>query len=608
MCFSCFAKNQVLDQVVPVQEKQPSGPQAGSSLERDFPHLTRARGDAKLSNGGFRDAIEAMFHSKFMRRRPCSEYSHLAAAGEVARSERAGDLIIQASPAPEFLMVVSEWASWKLEGGGNEALEIHLRRGDCCRLPAMMPDGLPIDRIVSASSSACLRISSKEVLKKLGLSVPEAQAEFLLGGSILCECGEIVLASDQFCGSCGRQVDAACKELEPVDRSQLEQMSKEDLKPLGLLGCGGFSAVTLQEHRATQETFALKSLSKGYICKVGMKQAVMNEKLVLMVAASPHLTRLHATMCTDQHLHFVLEPCLGGELYATYNRKGLHGKVDHAQYYIASVAEGLAHFHSLHIIYRGANPENCLLDAKGRLKLSDVGLATFTLGKTFTTCGVPDYFSPELIQSDGHHAGTDWWSLGVMIFELLAGHPPFESAYPMQIYSKVMKGIGAVKFPPACQGSVQYLVTALLTKDALARLPLKPGGLANLREHAWFKDFQWEALLDGSLPPPYVPVVTGPNDLSNFSAREEDRPPHVHYKDDKTGWEALFSPALDQSAKSKQAEDSTQAAESNQAAESDRAEESNDAAGPTLLKAQAQECPDLGMQTMMTADLGIKCS
>merc|ERR1712110_1208166 len=141
------------------------------------------------------------------------------------------------------------------------------------------------------------------------------------------------------------------------------------------------------------------------------------------------------------------------------------------------------HLGSKKIIYRDLKPENLLLTETGHIKLTDMGLAKFVIGKTFTTCGTPDYFAPELISSAGHTSAVDWWTLGVLTFELMSGHPPFESAYPMQIYSKVMKGINKVPFPPKCQGAVGDLIKALLKKEPSERLPMRPGGVKNLTDN-----------------------------------------------------------------------------------------------------------------------------
>ncbi|CAK0836172.1 unnamed protein product [Prorocentrum cordatum] len=177
----------------------------------------------------------------------------------------------------------------------------------------------------------------------------------------------------------------------------------------------------------------------------------MNEKNILVMTNSPFIIKLYETYNGAQSLYFLLELALGGELYATYNRKGFHGSESHAKYYAAGTCLAFQHLHERRIIYRDLKPENLLLTEHGHIKLTDMGLAKFVIGKTYTTCGTPDYFAPEVIASAGHTNAVDWWALGILIYELMAGNPPFESATPMQIYAKVTKGIGKVTFPTKCQ-------------------------------------------------------------------------------------------------------------------------------------------------------------
>ncbi|CAE7560305.1 lsg1 [Symbiodinium natans] len=120
-----------------------------------------------------------------------------------------------------------------------------------------------------------------------------------------------------------------------------------------------------------------------------------------------------------------------------------------------------------------------------------MGLAKICIGKTYTACGTPDYFAPELIASTGHTVAVDWWTLGIFLFELLSGHPPFESSYPMQTYQKIMRGIAKVAFPPKCKGSAEDLVKSLCKHDPAERLPMKKGGSRNIKSHPFYKGFDW---------------------------------------------------------------------------------------------------------------------
>lgn len=322
-----------------------------------------------------------------------------------------------------------------------------------------------------------------------------------------------------------------------------EKVLRKDLRNLGLLGCGGFGAVELVEHKGTQETYAMKALSKGYIVKTGMQDSVMNEKNILCMTKSAFVIKLFETYNGSQTLYFLLEPALGGEVYATYNRKGFHGSEKHAKFYVAGTVLAFEHLHERRIIYRDLKPENLMLVQSGFVKLTDMGLAKFVIGKTFTTCGTPDYFAPELIESAGHTRAVDWWTLGILVFELMSGRPPFESSNPMQTYSNVKKGIDKVPFPAKCQGVAGEFIKGLLQKEPEIRLPMRPGGLSNLKKHGWFANFDWQAMTELALEPPYKPFVKNKKDMTNFSARKEDMPKQLEYVDPGTGWDQNFASA-----------------------------------------------------------------
>jgi len=186
-------------------------------------------------------------------------------------------------------------------------------------------------------------------------------------------------------------------------------------------------------------------------------------------------------------------------------------------------------------------PENLLLNELGHVKLTDMGLAKVVAGTTYTTCGTPDYFAPELIASKGHTKAVDWWTLGILTFELLTGHPPFESQSPMQIYQKVNKGIDKVNFPKQCRGTAEELIKDLCKPDPSQRIAMKKGEAANIKAHSWYKGFDWDQMMERTMVVPYKPTVKNAKDAANFSARDEDKPPQIAYKADKSGWDKDFA-------------------------------------------------------------------
>jgi len=313
------------------------------------------------------------------------------------------------------------------------------------------------------------------------------------------------------------------------------RIRRADLQRIGRLGVGAFGVVTLEADRRTGRTYALKAVSKGYLAQLRMEYSVLNEKRILKMVDSPFVVRLMATYNGREHVYFLLEAALGGELFTTYERLRLYGSERHARFYVACVTEALAHLHERSVIYRDLKPENLLLDARGYCKLTDMGLAKVTHSQTYTLVGTPDYMAPEVILCTGHGRSVDWWMLGVLLFELLAGRAPFEADSTQQVYDLVKRGIEAVRFPHEVRRLAADLVRALCRHQPDARLRTP-----SLREHAFFRGFDWNALRALRLTPPHVPQVRGPRDLANFRSCDGEDPPVTPYQDTGSGWDVGF--------------------------------------------------------------------
>lgn len=314
----------------------------------------------------------------------------------------------------------------------------------------------------------------------------------------------------------------------------------EDLDLVNILGVGAFGKVELRKHKRTSKTYAVKMMSKGYICRVRMQHNVLNEKHILATVSSPFIIKLFGTGRSEQWLYFFLEPALGGELYVIYHRRGLHGSLPHALYYCAGVILAFEHLHERHVIYRDLKPENLLLTDSGQMKLTDMGLAKFVVGKTYTTCGTPEYFAPEVIRSIGQTRAVDWWTLGILMFELLTGGAPFKADSDMNMYSKVLKGIDTVEMPRTLTKESVDVIKSLLKSEPSERLPMRPGGSQNLKAHPFFKGLSWTDMMKGVIDPPYKPSVKSPTDTSNFAPPKTDKVHWVEWKDDGSGWDRDF--------------------------------------------------------------------
>jgi len=311
----------------------------------------------------------------------------------------------------------------------------------------------------------------------------------------------------------------------------VQRVRQKDLQRIGKLGVGAFGVVTLEADKRTGRTYALKAVSKGYLTDLNMEYSVLNEKRILKMVDSPFVVRLVATYNGREHVFFLMEAALGGELFTTYERLRLYGSEKHAKFYVACVAEALTHLHQRHVIYRDLKPENLLLDSCGYCKLTDMGLAKVVQqGLTRSVVGTPDYMAPEVINQSGHGKCVDWWMLGVLLYELLIGRAPFEAPTQLQTYELIQKGIDNATFPPDCPKKGQDLVRALCRQLPEARLRTPA-----LRDDSFFCFFDWASLRAMRMEPPYKPQVRGPRDLGNFRSLDGEDPPVVPYHDNGSG-------------------------------------------------------------------------
>lgn len=299
-------------------------------------------------------------------------------------------------------------------------------------------------------------------------------------------------------------------------RAQLAaaNLSRSSFALFDTLGTGTFGRVRLVQYgQVSNAFFALKMLKKSEIIRLKQVEHIKAEKSILSQISHPFIVTLYASFQDEKFIYMLMEYVIGGELFSQLRKVGRFSN-DTARFYAAEIVLALQYLHSIDIVYRDLKPENLLIDAEGHIKITDFGFAKHVEDRTWTLCGTPEYLAPEIIQSKGHGKAVDWWALGILIYEMLAGFPPFYDENPFGIYQKILAG--KIEFPKHFDPNAKDLVKRLLTADRTKRFGCLKDGAEDIKQHKWFKGVDWIKVLNRKAKAPYTPGFTSPNDTSNF--------------------------------------------------------------------------------------------
>jgi len=237
--------------------------------------------------------------------------------------------------------------------------------------------------------------------------------------------------------------------------------------------------------------FALKIMKKSEVIRLKQTEHVQQERALLKSITHPFVVTTYRTYQDDRNLFMLMEYVCGGELGRHLRNEGTFAN-ETARFYAAQLVMALQFLHADNIVFRGLVPENLLIDKIGYLKLVDFGYAKVVEDKTWTLCGTPEYLAPEVIQSKGHGKGVDWWALGILIYEMLAGYPPYYAESPFEIYQKILSG--QLEFARHFDDNAKELLKRLLTADRLKRIGCLKSGAEDIKKHKWFRGLNWAAL------------------------------------------------------------------------------------------------------------------
>lgn len=293
-----------------------------------------------------------------------------------------------------------------------------------------------------------------------------------------------------------------------------------DLELGATVGAGHYGRVRLAKakHRPTAAPMAVKILHKAKLIEENQVHHAKNEMQVLGMIDHPFIVKLHACWQDMKSIYMMMDFVNGGELHSAI--QSLWGISDkQAQLWIAEMVLAIEHLNKIGVVHRDVKPENTLLDNEGHLRLTDFGLAKVVKTRLLTLCGTPEYQAPEVIQRRGYGCSVDWWALGILAYEMLAGSAPFIADTTKGIHDKIL--LGKYKTPSHFTPGAQDLIRGLL-QDRSRRLGCMDDGAQGVKRHAWFRTVDFNEVLRRRVPSSYVPTVSSAEDTSQFRRVLED--------------------------------------------------------------------------------------
>ena len=326
------------------------------------------------------------------------------------------------------------------------------------------------------------------------------------------------------------------KEKENYDKKEYQnkqfthKVTLNDFKILKTLGKGAFGKVLLVHNEELNKYFAMKILKKDFIKKNKQIAHTKVERKILEKIDYPFIAQLFYAFQNKEKLYMITEYMPGGEMFYHLHKEE-YFKESKAKFYICEIILAIEHLHKNNIIYRDLKPENILLDENGHIKLTDFGLSKIVndinKDRTFTICGTPEYVAPEVLTGKGYNKSVDWWSLGIVLYEMLCGYSPFREArerIDIEIYFKPIHHdnlISDIAFD---------LINKLIEPNCEKRLGYGIMDSIEIKNHVFFKDINWKKVERKEIEPEYKPVLKKPGDVSNFDTIFTDMDPYS-YKD-----------------------------------------------------------------------------
>ena len=311
-----------------------------------------------------------------------------------------------------------------------------------------------------------------------------------------------------------------------LDGGVVRKMQATDFDPLRCLGKGTYGTVLLVKQACTGKLYAQKQFRKASLTmrKQLVEQTKTERSILESINRHPFVVKLYYAFQDHEKLYLILEYAQGGELFEHLRTERMFPE-ETAAFYMAEMVLALEHLHhTVGVVYRDLKPENCLLDSEGHLLLTDFGLSKEAVDgehRCKSMTGTIEYMAPEVIQMQSYGTAVDWWSFGILGFDLLTGSSPFRANNDMKIREKIMKA--KLVLPYFLSPDAKDLLTRLLRKEPKKRLgACMPKDIQSIKNHRFFRKIEWAKLERRELEPPIQPLITDPALAENFSSEFTD--------------------------------------------------------------------------------------
>ncbi|XP_021076595.1 ribosomal protein S6 kinase alpha-2 isoform X2 [Mus pahari] len=306
-----------------------------------------------------------------------------------------------------------------------------------------------------------------------------------------------------------------------------EKADPSQFELLKVLGQGSYGKVFLVRKVTGSDAgqlYAMKVLKKATL-KVRDRVRSKMERDILAEVNHPFIVKLHYAFQTEGKLYLILDFLRGGDLFTRLSKEVMFTEED-VKFYLAELALALDHLHGLGIIYRDLKPENILLDEEGHIKITDFGLSKEAIDhdkRAYSFCGTIEYMAPEVVNRRGHTQSADWWSFGVLMFEMLTGSLPFQGKDRKETMALILKA--KLGMPQFLSAEAQSLLRALFKRNPCNRLGAGVDGVEEIKRHPFFVTIDWNKLYRKEIKPPFKPAVGRPEDTFHFDPEFTARTP-----------------------------------------------------------------------------------